>query len=244
MNKHNVLNILFPRCCPVCKELLQDESQLICISCESRLLYNSGPVCLKCGKPVEYEETEYCYDCYKKKHHYERGYSVFLYDDIMKQLIGDFKYRNKKEYADLFVHRIVERRGRAITELGLDAIIPIPVHPAKKRYRGYNQAQVLSEGIGKALSIPVVSDILKRNRNTMPQKQLNDIERLRNLEKAFIFDERNTKKAEKLGIRLQKVLLVDDIYTTGSTMEACTKILLANGVSTVYFVSLCTGRGL
>ncbi len=241
---HRLLELLYPRCCPVCREVLSDKGTLICPECESKLSFLEGPVCLKCGKPVEYEETEYCFDCYKKKHHFEKGFAVFLYDDIMKQAIGDFKYRNKKEFGAFFVSMMTERFGNTIKELQPDALIPIPVHPAKKRYRGYNQAQVLARGVGEALGIPVISDYLIRNRNTMPQKQLNDLERLSNLEKAFIIDERKTKRTEQLKKELQKVILIDDIYTTGSTMEACTRILLANGVKTVYFVSLCTGRGL
>lgn len=199
---------------------------------------------MKCGKPVLNDEQEYCFDCVKHKHHYERGYSVFVYDDIMKQAIGDFKFRNKKEFGAFFINEAVSRYGSRITDLNPDALIPVPIHASKKRFRGYNQAEIICNGIGHELGIPVVNDLLVRNRKTMPQKQLNDLERLKNLEEAFEYNVELADKFKNEGIRLSKVIIIDDIYTTGSTMEACTNVLQANGVEVIYFISICIGRGL
>ena len=111
-----------------------------------------------------------------------------------------------------------------------DAVVPVPVHKSKYRERGYNQAEILANGIGKRLGIPVMPDFLVRSKKTLPQKQLSDKERLKNLQEAFMVN----KKAGCCLSMPAKVLLVDDIYTTGSTIEACTNVLLKHCVKHVY----------
>jgi len=124
--------------------------------------------------------------------------------------------------------------------LSVEGLVPVPIHKSKYRERGYNQAEVLAKGIGRELNIPVLSDLLIRNKKTLPQKQLSDKERLNNLREAF---EYNSTYAEKLRRQPDRLMLVDDIYTTGSTIEACTNVLKQNGVSYVYFITLCIGKG-
>lgn len=238
----NILDILFPRCCPVCGELIE-EKQHICDICQGKLSYVTEPSCMKCGKQLITEEQEYCFDCTKRKHSYNRGFAVFNYDDAMKKLIGDFKFRNKREYAGFLVDEAVKRHCGHIRAAAPDAIVPVPIHPTKRWYRGYNQAELLADGIGRQLSIPVLKDLLVRDRKTLPQKTLNDIERLQNLQKAFSFSNECCERYLRNGNILKSILLVDDIYTTGSTMEACTSILKAHGIEKVYFINMCIGQG-
>lgn len=234
-----VLDLIYPARCPVCKEIVIPKGRKICVPCESRLQVIHEPRCKKCSKPLEQDQIEYCSDCERKEYHFEYGYSLWIYDSVMKSSVSNFKYRHKKEYADYYVEMLVKHFGNAIAKMAPDAVVPVPVHKSKYRERGYNQAEILANGIGKRLGIPVMPDFLVRSKKTLPQKQLSDKERLKNLQEAFMVN----KKAG-CGLSMPaKVLLVDDIYTTGSTIEACTNVLLKHGVKHVYFITLCIGKG-
>lgn len=226
------LDYVYPRTCPVCTKILAPGRGLVCGECQSRLVYVKNPRCKKCGKPVENPGKEFCGDCNKKKHYYNAGRVVWVYTKEMRQSIYRFKYDNKREYADFYVSELVRLYGGWIKRLEVDAILPIPLHKSKYRKRGFNQAQVLSEAIGRELKIPVLSDILVRNKNTTAQKNLNDKERQENVKNAF--------KIVQNEVQLKKILLVDDIYTTGSTIDAAASILKGDGIEEVYFICLCT----
>ena len=235
-----ILDMIYPVRCPICGEIVIPKGNKICTSCKEKLPYIKEPRCMKCSKPIEYEEKEYCSDCERKVYHFEKGYAVWIYNECMKHSIADFKYHSKKEYADFYLDEMIDHYGEKIKALAPDIIVPVPIHSSKYRQRGYNQAGILAKGLGKRLGIPVAAHYLIRNRKTLPQKKLSDKERLRNLSEAFQLNE----KFARLGNRkINKVLLVDDIYTTGSTIEVCTNVLKANGISEVFFIVLCIGKG-
>ncbi len=235
-----LLDILYPVRCPVCREIVVPKGQRICTACKDKLQVIGEPRCMKCGKPVEQEEQEYCRDCARKEFNFIRGWSVWIYDAAMKKSIADFKYQSKKENAKFYIEELLRLYGDTILRLAPDALVPVPVHKHKYRERGYNQADILAKGIGKELDIPVLSNLLIRSRKTLPQKQLNDKERLRNLKEAFSF---NGMEADMFCKKINRVLLVDDIFTTGSTMEACTNLLMEHGIDEVFFITLCIGKG-
>ena len=150
----------------------------------------------------------------------------------MRQSVYRFKYDNKREYADFYLKELLGLYGGWIKSLGVEAVIPVPLHNKKYRVRGFNQAQVLAEGIGRELNIPVLTKIVGRNKSTIAQKNLNDKERQENIKNAFkIIDNE---------VKLKKILLVDDIYTTGSTMDALARVLRENGAEEIFFICLCT----
>ncbi len=235
-----ILDIIYPVRCPLCTEIIIPKGETICPSCRKKLPFVQEPKCMKCGKPLDYEEKEFCSDCERKNYHFDKGYAVWLYSEEMKRSLANFKYHSQKEYAEFYVGEIVRKYGVIVNKLAPDVIVPIPIHRSKRRERGYNQADILAKGIGKALGITVLSDLLIRNRKTIPQKNLSDVERLHNLLEAFQFNEITAKRYHKT---ISKVLLVDDIYTTGSTMEACTNILKLNDITEVYYIVLCIGKG-
>ena len=116
-----------------------------------------------------------------------------------------------------------------------DALIPVPLHKSRMRKRGFNQAALVAERMGERLGIPVEEKLLIRVKKTNPQKELNDSARRENLKNAFQLCGNDVK--------LKRVVLIDDIYTTGSTLDAAAAALLAAGVEKVYFLSICIGRG-
>lgn len=146
-----------------------------------------------------------------------------------------FKYHNKREYSDFYADDIARHLGYSIQAWNADILIPVPIHQIRKRKRGYNQAELLAKKIGNKIGIPVDSEKLFRIKKTLPQKELNDIERRKNLEDAFHVD--------KNVVQYKKAIIIDDIYTTGSTIDACAKALKAAGVKYVYFICLCIGHG-
>ena len=195
------LNILYPKRCPVCHGILSDRGNLICQSCEKWLHPIVTDYCLKCGKPVKAEE-ELCGECRKSHREFDRGRSVFFYND---------KIRMWKP----------------------DLIVPVPMHPRKQRERGFNQAADLAEKAGGILKIPMSDQVVKKTKATRSQKKLNAAERKQNLRMAFQATERLD------GLR---ILVIDDVYTTGSTIEAMAHVLKAAGADKVFFVTLCTGQ--
>ena len=234
-----MVTLLYPRRCPLCQDILTDKAALICMKCRTKAVPIRGPKCKTCGKPVASLETEYCPDCQEKTHFFTSGRAVFLYEKEIRKSVYQFKFHNKREYAGFYVSEMERVCGNEIRTWNPDVIIPIPMYKRKKRQRGYNQAQVIAQVIGKELDLPVVEDLLIRNRKTVAQKQLGSRERAKNLENAFKISQRWINKQETL----KKILLVDDIYTTGSTLDVCAKVLKQVDIAEVYFGVLCVGIG-
>lgn len=233
-----LIELIYPKRCPICERIVLPKGAFICKECYENLQWVNAPYCLKCGKPIQDSTKEYCYDCENKDFHYEYGYGMWIYDENLRRSIVGFKYKNRREYADFYVDELAKHYKEKIMRMGAEVIVPVPVHKRRYRQRGYNQAAILAQGLGERLNLPVEEELLIRSRYTMPQKSLDDKERLKNLEQAFAV---NPKISEQyLGSR---ILLIDDIYTTGSTIEACTKVLLQAGVGNVYYISLCIGKG-
>ncbi|MBR5509657.1 MAG: ComF family protein [Lachnospiraceae bacterium] len=229
------IGLLFPKRCPVCHETVEDVGELVCDICRTRLPYVQQPSCRKCGKPLLSEEREYCGDCTRKRHYFKQGKAPFFYDELMRISIARFKYGGRREYAAFYAEEILRRCAKEMLFWKGDVLIPIPLHPSRKKVRGFNQAELLAKEISKRTGIPVDRTLLKRTRKTHVQKDLDDQERLTNLKNAF--------SVRKGNIPYKNVILIDDIYTTGSTIDEAARVLRENAVQTVYFLSICVGRG-
>lgn len=238
MNKHiteKILNLIFPPVCPLCGEVLKIKTSGACAECRAKISYIKPPVCLRCGKEIEDGENALCSDCSNHTRSYIRGYPAMNYVDPLPESIAAFKYKNRREYGRFFAGEIARQCGQDILAVQPDVLVPVPVHAAKRRKRGYNQAEILAEELGAILGIPVDASLIRRSVNTLPQKELDHEEREKNLKKAFI-------STDKI-VEYKRAVLVDDIYTTGSTVEACTQVLHASGVTKVYYTSICIGKG-
>lgn len=240
-NKRTLIDYIYPPRCPICDDILAEGKNIPCVKCRHHIRYITSPRCMKCGKQIEDIYAEYCYDCRKTPHYYTRGIAVWSYQDCMKQSIYNFKYNNKRENSKFYINEIIRIYGKQIREWRADVIIPIPLHIIRERKRGYNQAKLIAMGISDAVKIPVNDQILVRTVNTRPQKELNDKERIKNLADAFKVTE-TFKKSQQLH-NIKKAILVDDIYTTGATMDICAKLLRESGFEEIYYVCICTGKG-
>lgn len=149
--------------------------------------------------------------------------------------IYQFKYHNRRIYAHTYARELAKYYGNIIERWGIEVLIPVPLHKKKQRKRGYNQAGILADYLSAETGIPVEKNAVYRKKYTAPQKILNNKERKKNLNDAFAV----SKKWE----RQERVLLIDDIYTTGSTMDAIASLLKEKGVHKVYFLTISIGQG-
>ncbi|MEG2774622.1 MAG: ComF family protein [Acetivibrio sp.] len=231
-----IRDIIFPPRCPFCEKIVAKTGRS-CEACKEKLPYLYEPRCRKCSKPIFQAESEYCYDCEHKIFSYHSGKAVWKYEKEVAASISRFKFHDKQEYASFYAHEMVRLYGDWIRMNSIEAFLPVPIHKAKKRKRGYNQALLLAKSMGEEMNIPVLTDGITRVKNTKPQKELNDRERKKNLKAAFL-------ENEEVLNGFRKVALIDDIYTTGATIEACTKVLLNTQITEVYFLCVSIGTSM
>ncbi len=206
----------------------------MCLECLGKLKLLTPPWCMKCGKKVG-DQEEYCMDCRKKEHKFVRARALYEYRSAALPIYR-FKYGGRREYGDFFGEQAAEYLGGFIRSIEPDALLPVPLHRKRMSARGYNQALLLARALGERLNIPVYGDYIVRVKNTEPLKYENPQERQNNLKKAFII--------RRNDVKLKKVIIVDDIYTTGSTMDEIAGVLRAAGVQEVYCVALACGAGI
>ena len=224
--------LLFPRRCPVCDDIIKPWGELCCPDCVKKLGYLGSDYCMKCGKGFSNQETEYCHDCRKYTHKFIRGRSLYRYESVAGALFR-FKYQGRQEYADFWGEELYKHLGNDICSMKAEAIVPVPLHKSRLNERGYNQSLLLGKALAKRMELPCLDKIAVRHKKTAPQKQLSYAERQNNLKKAF--------KLCVNDVKLNTVIIIDDIYTTGSTVDALSEVFLENGVRNVYVITLAAG---
>lgn len=228
------LQLLFPLRCPVCDDIVRPGGEKICLGCMDRLKPLAAPWCMRCGKGLS-GPGRLCRDCGAREHRYVRGRALYEYTSAAPSIYR-FKYGGRQEYAGFFGEEMARGLGPFIKDVNPDGLIPVPLHKKRERKRGYNQAALLARVIGACTGVPVYEKLLLRVRNTSPLKEQNPKERQNNLKKAF--------KVAENDVKLKRVIIVDDIYTTGSTIDEAAAVLQSNGVDQVYFIALACGEGI
>lgn len=188
-----------------------------------------------CSKPLGQDGQELCGDCMKRKHRFVRGVAALAYTKELKDSIYRFKYAGMREYAAFYGEILYRLKGHIIKSWRPDVIMPVPLHASRFRKRGYNQAELIATELGRRLAVPVDGRTLIRCVNTVPQKDLDNNGRAKNTKKAF--------QVNGNIVQYKRILLVDDIYTTGATIDACAAALTDAGTKEVFFASVCVGRG-
>lgn len=231
-----MLEAVFPDKCVICHDILKKRGTgALCSACRRQLHPIAEPRCKRCSKSLEISEEELCGDCRGKDFYVKKGMALYSYDRMMQTAIANFKYGGELSCGAYFAGELVKRYGAWVKDLSPEVILPVPVHKKKLRFRGFNQAEYMAAQIGMELGIPVTGDYLIRTENTRPQKGLGVRARIENLQRSFA--------VIQTGRPYRNVLLVDDIYTTGATLEACGKALKEAGTNRIYFLCLCIGRG-
>ncbi len=227
------VTLLYPSRCPVCDRPVWPSNEKICLSCLKTLKPIKDPFCEKCGKKVN-AGVRFCTDCGKRSHAFARSRGAFEYGSLSKAMYR-YKYLGRREYADVFAKLTYSQLADYIHGVRPDIIAAVPVSKKRLLKRGYNQAAEVAKRLSELSGIPYENRAVLRIRDTSPMKLLSPSERQKNLKNAFT--------GGVNVVKYKRVLLVDDIYTTGSTMDECSRALLEAGAESVYGLSIASGTG-
>jgi ComF family protein len=225
---NSLSSLLFPWSCPGCNSLLK-YPDVICANCESSLPKIRHPFCRRCGTAFpQHWKVAICPDCHQRKHRLSAIRSAYEYEGLAAQMIKEAKYLRKGRYLRYFADHLFVL-ARAEFPASIQAVVPVPLHKSREWTRTFNQAEILAIRIAKLWDLPVWY-ALKKVRKTKPQSSLSGSIRRLNLQNVFKF--RRSKRHPK------SVLLVDDVITTGSTLNECARVLRLNGVKRIYAVTI------
>lgn len=217
-----ILDLFLPPRCKKCGKIICDDDAL-CDDCFNELNFISAPYCQRCGRPFEdisglKHGHLLCPDCAREKHPWFRfGRAAVHYDDFSKPLIISFKFYDRTDHA-LLLAKWLKIAGKDIWAAGADMLVPVPLHYTRLIKRKYNQAALLAKELSAMTSIPVEYSALIRHRRTRPQVEFSGSIRRRNVRGAF-----SVKHPQKFKGR--RIVLIDDVMTTGSTLKECAKAL-------------------
>ncbi|OPZ27642.1 MAG: DNA utilization protein GntX [Lentisphaerae bacterium ADurb.BinA184] len=229
---HQAAAHVMPPVCPSCMAQLRADGDALCADCRGALRPLAAPRCRGCGGTVD-GLLELCGDCLAgAARPWERAVSVFDYGGRMRELVHRFKYNGGVCLAPFFAAEMAAAWRRWAPDEPAEAVAPVPLHWRRRLRRGYNQAELLAAGIGAALGLPVRS-LLRRARPTRQQARLEREARQRNVRGVFA--------ARRRGAWPESVVVVDDVMTTGATLEAAVRELKAAGVKRVCVLTLARG---
>ena len=219
------IDALLPPQCLACGTAV-DTPGALCAGCFSAFTFITAPLCRVCGVPHSSPATDdlICGACLRERPDYNRARGVFVYDNASKGVVLKFKHGDRTDAA-VHLARWLQRAGAdLITDA--DVIVPVPLHRWRLLWRSYNQSALLANALGRLTGKPVIPDALVRAKSTPSQGRLDRTARRRNVAGAF-------RVHRPKGVAGKRVLLIDDVLTTGATVEACTRALLADGAQRV-----------
>jgi ComF family protein len=223
------LDLLLPPQCPVCQALVGGAHQL-CADCFGRMSFITAPLCLNCGlafaTPGEAGPAGQCLGCMLRPPRFARARGALQYDDAARRLILPFKHGDRTELAPVLA-AMMARAGAALLAEA-DALLPVPLHRQRLRKRRYNQAALLACGLARRARRPWLPDALMRHRETPPLGELSAAARLQAVADAF-----TVRPSRMPLVEGRRLLLVDDVMTSGATASACAAVLLAAGAAAV-----------
>lgn len=226
--------LLFPSSCQICEALLEKPGEkVVCRDCLNGLNGTNSPFCLCCGRFFDGAgDPHLCANCLESRPPFTRHRSGARYDGVVKDLILLYKYRGFEVLSGVLADFLIRSLGRE-EDLwsGVEAVVPVPLHPDKEKSRGFNQARLLAKRLARQKNIPLMKGRLVKVRPTAAQTSLKARERETNLKGAF-----QVKRGA--GLEGKIVLLVDDVYTTGSTIRECSRALKKAGVKEVRAVTV------
>ena len=237
----NIKKFIFPNRCIICDEVLpfghSSENDFICNECKNKIEFISEPTCKKCGAKINETTKSLCERCERTyeshKSYYDYGFGLCRYNQYVKDSLHNIKYNNRSEYLKFYSKCIAKLYHDKINQMNIECFIPVPIHKNRLILRSYNQSNLLAKYISNDLikyniNIPVDDNIITRQKNTKVLNKLDDNNRKIELKNAFFVNENNYKS----------VCIVDDIYTTGTTIEAISKVLRQSGINNIYFIAI------
>lgn len=233
-----LLDILFPGasfCCFCARKMVGQRRAGVCPQCREQidLLEDLFNPCRRCGF---FSQAPVCPNCRDWDEALERVIAVVPYEGRYKELVQNLKYQERLDLAEPLASLMAEKSRKAKLHKTLELIVPVPLHPAREKERGYNQSLCLAQSIARKLGLPLADAVLIRQSYLKTQTGLSRLERAANISKAF-------RVIDRAKIRQKNILLVDDIITTGATLSACAAALKEGGARLVCGVTWAAGSG-
>lgn len=224
---------LLPAQCLVC--LLKSNNKLICLYCEKKIL-TQRTYCLHCALPLN-KNADYCGDCLQKSYLFNHVHALGDYKKPLSMLIKQLKYQQQLIAGELLAYLLIKSVQSRYTKQQLarfDYLLAVPLHPNKLRKRGFNQAQIITDSMQKVFNIPLLKNCISRNKETLAQEGLSISKRKNNLSGAFAYNKE--KDHELVG---KNILIVDDVVTTGATINSLCQLLKEQEVNIITVFCIC-----
>ncbi len=225
-------SLLFPTVCLACRIPLESRRDILCPACVKALPRSRAPWCQTCGRSLAGLGAGIvrCADCSRTRFFFDQAISPCPYEGSVKELVVALKYQGRLSVAPFLGGLLAETVRQRLGNDPADAVVPVPLHPTRLRERTFNQAQVLAQELARRLDLPCWKHLLVRRNATPPQTDLPRQERLKNVAEAFAIQ-------PDPFLRSARILLVDDVLTTGATASACAKLLKTGGAHSVIVVT-------
>jgi ComF family protein len=233
---NGLLDLVYPRQCAGCGAALSEEPGHLCLDCLSSNYLISRPFCQICGEPVSgrVDHAYTCHQCSDVIPHYDRARAAAQYEGPIREAIQNYKYRQALWLQADLTQLLVALAHVEFAEESVDAIMPVPLHRRRRRSRGFNQSELLAKGLGREIKVPLMLKNLVRIRYTITQTSLSANARMNNVHGAFA-------TRHETDIAGKRILLLDDVMTTGATLSECARVLKNAGAS--FVVAFAVARG-
>lgn len=231
------LSFIYPDVCQICSQQRATKSEsYVCEQCRAAVKLVQPPCCDRCGLPFagELTNTFECGNCREMELHFLHARAAVAAEGVAREVIHRYKYQRAMWFEPLLAELLISRAEPVIRQEKWDLIVPIPLHPLKQREREFNQAERLAKRLGEAVSLTVNARLIQRTLATRTQTLLTRQERAANMAGAF-----SMRTPDKL--HGERVILVDDVLTTGATTSACARVLKQNGASEVCVWTVARG---
>ena len=225
---NQIIDLIFPKICLGCNCKLSREQTFLCSECETSLEFLTGNICEICGS---IKEANRCKTCETNTFSFDKACSVFHFNKVVQNLIHELKYSEMTKIAKYLGEFAVEYLSKFEPFKNVDIIIPVPLHKVKKRTRGFNQAEFFTKEIAEKMNWKHIPDLVLRKKFTKTQTKLKRNQRQINVSNAFLLN-------PKFDVVHKNILIVDDVFTTGSTVNAISKLLKNNAVSKIYVLTI------
>ncbi len=225
-----VSGIFFENGCIVCGK---GTTSPVCTDCSNNMSYIHHPFCTRCGKPFTTDKgiSHICYDCIKDKNKFIMSRAVFEYNGAIVKLIHRFKFGDQVNLSSFFSDELFKLYKAHFSAEHINAIIPVPLSVRRLKHRSYNQTQLLAKRLSKKLSLPIFTQVLEKIKETPPQSRLSAEKRHENVKDVY-------RVTNRVSLKGKRVLLIDDVITTGATVNACTGVLMRAGIKQVYVMAI------
>lgn len=221
----------------ICCESVIDRTRTyaLCDRCVQKFHWMGKKICQKCGKILEEGYLhDWCIDCRTMEHQFVKGFTCTRYGLYERVLMMDYKYHDKawigRKVGDMLADRMQRESFRP------DLVVPVPIHKSREAKRGFNQAELMARQYAMLAKLPLNRQILIRTKDTLPMRNLGVSQRIANVQDAF-----SIRKGGEALLAGKTILLIDDIYTTGSTADSCTQTLLRGGAKEVWLLTFASG---